>query len=128
MCDDESILYNSQFLLLLHLLQKYFWNFKDCCDACQTGIDIGKARYPCQDDLGLGPPLDKVLIDCCEDFIKSTTTIQPTTPTTTTKATTPLSSARPLYSDRDLFPCKDELKKQYLTIYILRFSIRDTLF
>ncbi|KAJ8923557.1 hypothetical protein NQ315_010136, partial [Exocentrus adspersus] len=82
---------------------------KDCCEACQTGIDIGKAKEPCQDVLGLGPPFDKVFVTCCEEASKPTATLTTTT-STTTAATTKSSTGKPLYPRRDSsFPSAENI-------------------
>lgn len=58
---------------------------KDCCEACQAGIEAARSKERCG-GLGLGDPYDEAFNKCCEDYAKvKSTTITTTTTTTTLK-------------------------------------------
>ncbi|XP_072401961.1 uncharacterized protein [Diabrotica undecimpunctata] len=59
---------------------------KDCCEACQAGIDASRAKDPCT-GLGLGAPYDDAFNQCCEDYSKVTSSTASTLSTSTTTTT-----------------------------------------
>ncbi|XP_072394883.1 uncharacterized protein [Diabrotica undecimpunctata] len=56
---------------------------KDCCEACQAGIDTSRAKEPCA-GLGLGALYDNAFNQCCEEYSKVTSSTASTLSTSTT--------------------------------------------
>lgn len=57
---------------------------KDCCEACEMGIETGASGQSCETNLGLGPLLDTAFKACCGK-------ITPTTPQSSTSQSKPVS-------------------------------------
>ncbi|KAK4871917.1 hypothetical protein RN001_016041 [Aquatica leii] len=71
---------------------------KDCCEACEIGIEAGVSGQTCKTELGLGPLMDSAFTACCEKSLsdisttKSTTIVNSELPIST-RGITPVTSA-----------------------------------
>lgn len=72
---------------------------KECCEACELGLDTGEAGQSCVSELGLGSLIDSTFEVCCKKKLTSTTSTSVSTsaaatrPTTSTSTTTYIPSS-----------------------------------
>ncbi|CAG9827856.1 unnamed protein product [Diabrotica balteata] len=76
---------------------------KDCCEACQAGIDASRAKEPCT-GLGLSPLYDDAFKQCCENYSNVTSSTATTLFTSTTTSTTTTTTAKSFIDNSDTDP------------------------